>query len=80
MSKEDAAKIENEQTTFFNATEKLRQNIYAKGIELRSELAKENPDTGKAANLQKELSELEGQFDQKRVDHVLTQERAQWPI
>jgi len=72
LSKEDAAKIENEQTTFFNATEKLRQNIYAKGIELRSELAKENPDTGKASNLQKELSELEGQFDQRRVDHMLT--------
>jgi len=71
LSKEDAAKIGNEQTAFFKATEKIRQNIYAKGLELRSELAKENPDAGKAANVQKELSELEGQLDQKRVDHML---------
>jgi hypothetical protein len=72
LSKEDVAKIQKEQTTFFKATEKLRQNIYAKELELRSEFAKENPDAAKAANLQKELSELEGQLDQKRVDHMMT--------
>jgi len=72
LSKEDATKIEKEQTAFLKATEKLRQDLYAKGLELRSEFAKETPDAAKAANLQKELSELEGQLDQKRVDHMIT--------
>ena len=72
LSDEDAKKVEKEQTTFFKATEQLRQDIYAKGLELRSELAKENPNPEKAANLQKETSELEGQLDQKRVDHLIT--------
>jgi hypothetical protein len=72
LSGEDAKKIEKEQTTFFQATEKLRQDIYAKELELRSELAKENPDAAKAANVQKGISELKGRLDQKRVDHMIT--------
>jgi hypothetical protein len=72
LSRENATKIEKEQTAFFQATEKLRQDMYAKELELRSEFAKENPDAEKAASLQKELSALEGRLDQKRVDHVIT--------
>jgi len=72
LSKEDAAKIRKEQTTFSSATEKIRKDIYAKALELRNEFAKENPDAAKAANLQKSISELEGQLDQKRVDHMIT--------
>lgn len=71
LSREDAAKMGTEQAAFFKATEKIRQNIYAKGLELRSEFAKENPDAGKASNLQKEISALEGQLDQKRVDYMI---------
>ena len=72
LSKEDATKIEKERNGFFQATEKLRQDIYAKELELRSEFAKEAPDANKAASLQKELSALEGQLDQKQVDHMIT--------
>ncbi|MFH2121601.1 MAG: periplasmic heavy metal sensor [Pseudomonadota bacterium] len=72
LSDEDAKKIEKEQATFLRSTEQLRQDIYAKGLELRSELSKENPNAENAATLQKELSGLEGRLDQKRVDHMIT--------
>src|SRR5665648_358239 len=39
LSREDAAKMGTEQAAFLKATEKIRQNIYAKGLELRSELS-----------------------------------------
>ncbi len=56
---------------FFKETESIRQDLYAKNLELRSELAKPNPDTAKAAQLQKEISDLRAKFDQKRLDHMV---------
>ena len=76
FSDEDVAKMEKERAAFLNATEKTRQELYAKGLELRAELARETPDAGKAALLQKELSELEGQFEQKRLEHMLAVRKA----
>ena len=64
-------KFENERNTFFRATENLRQELDAKGLELETELYKENPDTQKAANLQKEISNLEAKLEQKRIDHMV---------
>jgi Spy/CpxP family protein refolding chaperone len=71
ISDDDAKKINEERDAFFKATEDLRQDIYAKEMELNSELAKKNIDTEKAAKLQKEISGLESQFDQKRLDHMI---------
>ncbi|MFO7665688.1 MAG: periplasmic heavy metal sensor [Desulfobacterales bacterium] len=71
LREDEAKKINDERDAFFKATEELRQDIYAKELELNSELAKKNIDTGKAANLQKEISELESKFDQKRLDHMI---------
>jgi len=71
ISDDEAKKINDERDAFFKSTEDLRQDIYAKEMELNSELAKKNIDTGKAAKLQKEISELESQFDQKRLDHMI---------
>lgn len=64
-------KFEKERNTFFRATENLRQELYAKELELETELYKENPDTQKAAKLQKEISNLEAKLDQKRIDHMV---------
>ena len=52
LGEEDIQKLEKERTDFFEATKNLRANIYQKRLELRSELAKENPDAKKAAELQ----------------------------
>ncbi len=71
LSADEIGVLDQERAAFFKATEDLRQDIYAKELELRSELAKQNPDARKVADLQKELSELEAQLDQKRVEHVI---------
>ena len=69
LSKEEITKLNEERSAFFKATQDLRQNIYQKRLELNSELAKKNPDPKKAGALQKELSGLKGQLDQKRTQH-----------
>lgn len=69
LSEEEITKLNEERNAFFKATQDLRQNIYQKRLELNSELAKKNPDSKKAGALQKELSGLKGQLDQKRTGH-----------
>jgi hypothetical protein len=68
-SDEEIAKLDNERQAFFEATEDLRQKRYQKELELRSELAKAEPDAKKAAGLQTEISNLESQLDQKQLEH-----------
>lgn len=71
LSEEDYEKLDDQMQTFYKETESIRQKIYEKELALRSELAKENPDAKKATDLQKELSGLESEFNQKRIDHML---------
>jgi zinc resistance-associated protein len=71
LSEEDLKKVDEARQVFFDETKNLRQNIYQKELELRSEFAKENPDAGKLSRLQKELSEFESQLDQKRINYML---------
>jgi zinc resistance-associated protein len=56
---------------FFQATEGLRDQVYQKGDELTRELDRHNPDAAKVKSLQKALSGLEAEFDQKRLAHQL---------
>lgn len=71
LSDDEIEKMENERKAFFKATENLRQDLYAKELELKTELYKENPDTQKAAKLQKEISNLKAKLDQERIDHLI---------
>jgi zinc resistance-associated protein len=71
LTEDEIKKINDERNAFFKATEELRQDIYAKEMELNSEIAKKNIDTEKAVKLQKEISELESSFDQKRLEHMI---------
>ncbi len=71
LSDEEAKKLDEERRAFFKETQALRRGIYQKGLALRSELAKTNPDTKSAHDLQKEISDLKAQLGQKRVDHHL---------
>jgi hypothetical protein len=71
LSDEDIARLDKERRVFFEATNDLREELYQKELELRSELAKPEPDTKKAAGLQREISDLEGQLDQKRLDQQI---------
>lgn len=71
LSEEDIQKIQEERTAFQEATREIRQQLYEKSLELETVLAKEQPDAEKAAAIQKEISQLETEFDQKRLDHVI---------
>ncbi len=71
LSDEDIARLDKERRAFFEATSELREELYQKELELRSELAKPEPDAKKAAGLQKEISNLEGQLDEKRLDQQI---------
>ena len=69
FSPEESAELERQRTAFFEATEDLRQQLYEKNLALQSELAKDDPDTGKASQLQSEISELRSELDQQRLDY-----------
>ena len=71
LSDDELAQMNKERSAFFEATEDLRQELYAKQLELRSELAKENPDSKRASSLQNDISKLQAQLDQKQVDHMV---------
>jgi Spy/CpxP family protein refolding chaperone len=71
LSDEEIQKMDAQREAFFKSTEDLRQKVYEKELALQSEFAREKPDTKKAASLQKDISELQAQIDQKRIDHIV---------
>jgi len=71
LKDEDLKKLDEQRSAFFEATKNLHNDLYQKRLELQSELAKQSPDSKKAGTLQKEISELKAQLDQKRIDHML---------
>ena len=75
MSDEQVEKFNAERQAFFNDTSDLRQSIYQKQLELRSELAKKEVDEKKALSLQKEISDLKGQLAQKRTEHRIRMQK-----
>ena len=54
LSDEDLDRINKERQAFFEDTRDLRDNLYQKELELRSEMAKQDPDAKKAVALQKD--------------------------
>lgn len=71
LTDEQQTKLDAERQAFFEATKTQRQDLHAKHLELRAEMAKRNPDTKKASGLQKEVSDLQAKLDQKRLTHVM---------
>ncbi len=69
LSDEEAAGFQGEREAFFAATADLRRSIRQKDLELQSELAKDQVDGAKAIGIQKALSALESQLDEKRLEH-----------
>jgi hypothetical protein len=70
-SDEDYRKFEEQREAFFKETQEIRSKLFDKERELQNELAKDNPDAAKASQLQKEISKLQSEFDQKRIDHMV---------
>ena len=71
LSDKEVKRLETQQEKFYNDTKELRDNLYNKERDLHAEFAKDKPDTAKASKLQKEISGLRAQFDQKRVAHMI---------
>jgi len=71
LNDEDIKALEKERSSFLKATDSIRRNLYSKELELKSELAKKNPDATKARALQKEINGLESRLDQMRIDHMI---------
>ena len=70
LSEEDIKKLEEERKAVIEDTKDLRRQVYQKRLELASEMAKQNPDTARAAAIQKEISDTKAQLAQKRLDHM----------
>lgn len=60
---------------FYDETAKLRNDLRAKDNELNGVLSAGNPDTAKAKTLQKEISDLRAELDQKRMDFELEERK-----
>ena len=71
LSDEQQAKIDAAQNKFLDETRTLRRDLDQKGDELRREMDRENPDAKKVAEIQKQISKLQAEFDQKAVQHRL---------
>lgn len=71
MSESEIKQMQTERKALWDATREIRQQVYQKRLELRSELAKKEPDSEKCIRLQKEISELRAQLGLKRLDHIL---------
>jgi len=73
-----AAQIEDirrEKEAFYNATQNLRASIVEKQGALAAELAKPAPDAGRAGELQSDLSDLKGKFNQKYLQFVIAMKK-----
>ena len=76
FTEEEMAKLDQQRSEFFDATEDIRGQLYEKDLTLQAELAKENPDITKASNLQSEISKLQAELDRKRLDFDLQNRKA----
>ena len=67
LSEADAAKLDAARDGFFRETRELRGRIDDARIALRSEMDKDQPNEDKVIQLQKQLSEMQSEFDQKSL-------------
>jgi Spy/CpxP family protein refolding chaperone len=65
------AKLDQQRSEFFKATENIRQKLFEKEFALRSDLAKDDLDTNKASKLQSEISNLQSNLYQERLNYEI---------
>ncbi|MDM8515651.1 periplasmic heavy metal sensor [Desulfobacterales bacterium HSG16] len=70
MTEEQIKQIADERKAFFSQTAELKQQILVKQTELAAIMVKKEADMESAVAVQKEISELQGQFDIKRLEHM----------
>lgn len=75
LTDDQIKQMETERNAFQTATKDLRQQITEKRQALSSELAKQTPDAATATTLQKNISDLQAQYDQKRLTHFFAMKK-----
>jgi Spy/CpxP family protein refolding chaperone len=71
MSDEQIVKISRERDKLLKSTSDIRNKIYEKRKEMAEVISRENPDESRLETLQKDLSELMSEFDQKHIAFIL---------
>ena len=71
LTDDQIKQMETERNAFQTATQGIHQQFKEKRLALQTELTKQAPDAATCAALQKEVSDLQSQFDQKRLTHIL---------
>ena len=71
LTDDQIKQMETEQNAFQTATKDIREQLNEKRQALNTELVKQTPDAAAAATLQKGITDLQAQFDQKRLTHIL---------
>jgi Spy/CpxP family protein refolding chaperone len=69
LSRADSDKLQQAQDKFFDETLTLRHQIRDKQFALNDELNSAKPDKAKVADLQKELSRLQADYDQEMLSY-----------
>ncbi len=72
---EDIRKLSNARKEFYEETRELRIEVRQKELLLGSELEKKEPNAKKVAKLQKELSGLRADLDEKWVAHMIAMKK-----
>ncbi|MBI5593403.1 MAG: periplasmic heavy metal sensor [Deltaproteobacteria bacterium] len=75
LTEDQIKQMESERNAFQTATQGIRQQLNEKRLTLQTELAKTTPDAATCTALQKEISDLQSQFDQKRLTHILAMKK-----
>jgi Spy/CpxP family protein refolding chaperone len=71
LSKEDGNKLQQARDKFLDETRTLRNQIRDKQFALNDELDKANPDKANVAKLQRAISKLQSDYDQKTLAYRL---------
>jgi zinc resistance-associated protein len=68
LAPDQQQQLEKSRQAFNEKTKDLRAELYDKQGALENELAKTDPNIQKASSLQKDISELRSQIDQKQIE------------
>ena len=71
LSKEEQSQLKELESKFYNETDRLRNEIWSKSAELNSYLNSTNPNSQKLKALQRELSDLRAEMDERRLAYEL---------
>jgi Spy/CpxP family protein refolding chaperone len=71
LTQDQSTKINRLRQSFWKDTADFNTRIDQKQLELNSLLLEPNPDSQKVTKLQKEISGLQSQFDEKRINYQL---------